>query len=149
MTKDYTRHKIIIIITTSQPIKIVSAIVVADGKILLLQRDDNPGIRDPNCWQLPGGGVEDGETPDEAIKRELQEEIGILPSSLRFLISQSAETRAYYARLTGEEVRNIKKGDEGKGLRFFSFDELSQIPLTQKLEDVIQSQSKALKSLLK
>jgi len=134
--------------TTSQPIKIVSALVVADGKVLLLQRDANPEIRDPNCWQLPGGGVEGRETPDKAIKRELQEEIGIIPSSLRFLISPSADVCAYFARLTDEEVRNIKKGDEGKDLRFFSFDELSQIPLTQKLKDVMQSQGKVLKSLL-
>jgi mutator protein MutT len=79
--------------TNSQPIKVVSAIVVADGKMLLLLRDDNPEIRDPSCWQLPGGGVEDGETPDEAIKRELQEEIGIIPSSLRFLIPREFPTR--------------------------------------------------------
>lgn len=134
--------------TSSQLIKIVSAIVVADRRVLLLLRDDNPEIRDPNCWQLPGGGVEENETPDEAIKRELQEEIGIIPSSLRFLISPSAETHAYLARLTDEEVKNIKKGNEGKDLRFFSFDELSQIPLTRKLKDIIQSQGKVLKSLL-
>lgn len=133
--------------TISQPIKVVSAIVIADEKILLLQRDTNPEIRDPNCWQLPGGGVEDGEMPDEAIERELQEEIGIIPSSLRFLISPSAETRVYYARLTDEEAKSIKKGDEGRDLRFFSFSELSQIPLTQKLKNVIQSQSNVLKSL--
>jgi len=135
-------------VTSSQLIKIVSAIVVADRRVLLLLRDDNPEIRDPNCWQLPGGGVEENETPDEAIKRELQEEIGIIPSSLRFLISPSAETHAYLARLTDEEVKNIKKGNEGKDLRFFSFDELSQIPLTQKLKNVIQNQGKVLKSLL-
>lgn len=134
--------------TNSQLIKIVSAIVVANGKVLLLLRDDNPEIRDPSCWQLPGGGVEDGETPDEAIKRELQEEIGIIPSSLRFLISPSTETHAYFARLTDEEVGNIKKGDEGIDLRFFPFNELSQILLTQKLKDVIQSQGEILKSLL-
>jgi 8-oxo-dGTP diphosphatase len=133
---------------TSQSVRIVRAIVVADGKILLLLRDDNPKIRDPNCWQLPGGGVEDGETPDEAIKRELQEEIGIIPSSLRFLTSPSTETHAYFARLTNQEVKNIKKGNEGNGLLFFSFDELSQISLTQKLKDFIQSQGKFLKSLL-
>jgi len=133
---------------TGQPAKIVSAIIVANGKILLLLRDDSPGIRDPNCWQLPGGGVEEGEAPDEAIKRELQEEIGVTPSSLHFLISPSDNVRAYFARLTDEEVGNIKKGDEGKDLRFFSFGELSQIPLTQKLKNVIQNQGKVLKSLL-
>ena len=134
--------------TSSQLIKIVSVIVVADQRVLLLLRDDNPEIRDPNCWQLPGGGVEENETPDEAVKRELQEEIGIIPSSLRFLISPSAETHVYLARLTNEEVKNIKKGNEGKDLRFFSFDELSQTPLTRKLKDIIQSQGKVLKSLL-
>jgi 8-oxo-dGTP diphosphatase len=134
--------------TSGQLLKIVSAIVVADQKVLLLLRDNSPEIRDPNCWQLPGGGVENGETPDEAIKRELQEEIGIIPRSLRFLISPSAETHAYLARLTNEEVKNIKKGNEGKDLRFFSFDELSQIPLTRKLKDIIQSQGKVLQSLL-
>jgi 8-oxo-dGTP diphosphatase len=132
----------------SQHIKIVSAIVVSDKRVLLLLRDNNPEIRDPNCWQLPGGGVEDGETPDEAIKRELQEEIGIIPSSIRFLVSPSAETNAYLVHLTDEEVKKIKKGDEGIDLRFFFFDQLSQIPLTQKLKNIIQRQENVLKSLL-
>ncbi len=133
----------------SQSIKVVSAIVVFDGKILLLQRDDSLGIRDPDCWQLPGGGVENGEMPDEAIKRELQEEIGVIPSSLNFLISPSVEISVYHASLTKEEAQNIKKGDEGKDLRFFSFNELFQIPLTQKLKSVVQSQSEVLKSILR
>lgn len=130
-------------------IKIVSAIVMANNKLLLLQRDNNQGIRDPGCWQLPGGGVENGEMPDGAIKRELQEEIGIIPSSLSFLISPSADVYAYYARLTDEETRNIKKGAEGKDLRFFSFDELSSVPLTQKLAITVKDYGEILKSLLK
>lgn len=132
----------------NQQITTVSAVVVFNGKLLLLQRDDNPEIKDPGCWQLPGGGVEDGETPDEAIKRELQEEISVIPASLRFLMSPSADINAYYARLSNEEAKNIKKGDEGKDLRFFSFEELSNIPLTGKLKLVLETQGNALKSLL-
>jgi len=135
--------------TISQSVKIVSALVVASGKILLLQRDNNPGIRDPGCWQLPGGGVEDGETPDNAIKRELQEEIGIIPSSICFLTSPSSEIRAYHVSLTDEEAMRVKKGDEGKDLRFFSFDELSSIPLTQKLKKAIQNDTNIFWSLIK
>lgn len=35
--------------------------------------------------ELPAGGIEDGETPEEAVKRELQEEIGFLPRKLRYI----------------------------------------------------------------
>lgn len=41
------------------------------GEILLFERADKPGI-----WQFPQGGVEDGETPDMALYRELHEEVG-------------------------------------------------------------------------
>jgi 8-oxo-dGTP diphosphatase len=133
---------------SGQYIKIVSAVVVFNNKILLLQRDYNAGIKDPGCWQLPGGGVEENETPDEAIRRELKEEIGIVPSSLRFLISPSADVCVYYARLTEEEVKNIKKGTEGKDLRFFSFEELASLPLTTKLKETINLHGETLKSLL-
>lgn len=132
----------------SQHIQVVSAIVVANGKLLLLQRDYNEGIRDPGRWQLPGGGVEDGETADEAMRRELQEEIGIVPCSLVFLISPSVDVHAYHARLTENEVKSIKKGTEGKDLRFFSLEELSDIPLTKKLQEVFEKQKGFLKSLL-
>ncbi len=47
------------------------------GKILLLLRDDDPGISYPNHWTLVGGKVEDGETPEIAAHREMLEEIGV------------------------------------------------------------------------
>ena len=53
------------------------------GKILLQQRDDRPDLRYPGCWVTFGGHVEDGETPDEALRRELLEEIELeLPMTL-------------------------------------------------------------------
>lgn len=132
----------------SQDKQIVSAIVVFDGKILLLQRNNTPGIRDPECWQLPGGGVEENETPDIAISRELQEEISIAPKTVRFLITPYPKTHVYYVPLTEDEVTNVKIGNEGKDLRFFSLDEMSTIPLTQKLRIVLETQQDTLKSLL-
>ena len=41
----------------------------ADGRVLLLQEKDN-------TWELPGGGMEHGETPTDALARELAEETG-------------------------------------------------------------------------
>jgi ADP-ribose pyrophosphatase YjhB (NUDIX family) len=54
----------------------VNAIVEgADGRILLVRHTYMPG------WQLPGGGVNSGEPPADAILRELREEIGLIDSA--------------------------------------------------------------------
>jgi mutator protein MutT len=45
------------------------------GEILLQQRDDKPGLPYAGHWTFFGGAVEAGETPEEAIIRELQEEL--------------------------------------------------------------------------
>ncbi len=127
---------------------VVSAIIVANSKLLLLKRDEKEGIRDPGKWQLPGGGVENEESAEEAIRRELYEEIGIVPNLLRFLISPSPEVDVFYARLSQEEERNIRKGSEGSELRFFSFEQLSNIQLTQKLQGIFNEQKETIKSLI-
>jgi putative (di)nucleoside polyphosphate hydrolase len=46
--------------------------VSMDGKVLLGERLKNPGI-----WQLPQGGIESGETPVQALHREMEEETGV------------------------------------------------------------------------
>lgn len=49
----------------------------AHGEVLLQQRDHAPGILYPGCWTIFGGAVEGYESFDEAILREIQEELGI------------------------------------------------------------------------
>ncbi len=46
------------------------------GELLLYKRDNKPGIPFPGHWDLFGGHVEEGETPEEALVREVKEELG-------------------------------------------------------------------------
>lgn len=51
------------------------ALVDTDGRVLLSQRPE--GKKLAGLWEFPGGKVEIGETPEEALIRELEEELGI------------------------------------------------------------------------
>ena len=57
---------------------VVAGVLQQDGKLLIGQRmaKDRHGLK----WEFPGGKVEIGETPKQALRRELQEELGIRPS---------------------------------------------------------------------
>ena len=48
------------------------------GEVLLYLRDDKPTIKFPNTWCLPGGYIEEGEQPHECIRREIDEEMGVV-----------------------------------------------------------------------
>lgn len=51
------------------------ALVDADGRVLLAQRPQGKQLA--GLWEFPGGKVEQGETPEECLIRELREELGI------------------------------------------------------------------------
>ena len=55
----------------------VKGIVVYHQKVLLMKRV-RPSTDGLGYWELPGGGLEYGETPNDALKRELKEETGLL-----------------------------------------------------------------------
>lgn len=48
-----------------------------NGRLLIYLRDDKPEISYPNHWDLFGGMVEEDETPEHALVREVEEELGI------------------------------------------------------------------------
>jgi 8-oxo-dGTP diphosphatase len=55
--------------------RVVAALIVKDGKILVCQRTKHQTM--PLKWEFPGGKIEEGEQPRDALRRELEEELGI------------------------------------------------------------------------
>lgn len=58
------------------PPEVALAILYQGDRLLLQLRDDIPTILYPGCWAIFGGHIELGESPFEAVKREIAEEIG-------------------------------------------------------------------------
>ena len=54
---------------------VAAALIDRDGRVLLAQRPPNKSMA--GLWEFPGGKVEDGENPEDALIRELNEELGI------------------------------------------------------------------------
>jgi 8-oxo-dGTP diphosphatase len=60
-------------------------LIVTDNGLLMHLRDDKPGIPNPGCWAGFGGAVEEGETVEQALHREVLEETGLDIKSATFL----------------------------------------------------------------
>ena len=115
-------------------------IVTPDRRFLLQLRDAKPDIWFPDSWSLFGGGIETGETPAQAIVRELAEEIELVPRQI-FYFTQIAwdfaawnlgiKVRyAFEVPVTVAEIEQLKL-HEGQAMRLFTADEvLSEKRLT-------------------
>jgi 8-oxo-dGTP diphosphatase len=109
----------------------VKAALLYQGKLLVYQRDDTPGLRFAGLWDFFGGGREDNETPYECIRRELQEELEI-DIDKRQIVFQSIfpamhdpSQSAYFmvVNLTDENASSFRFGSEGQQYKFVEIDE--------------------------
>lgn len=115
----------------------VAALVVnGDGKLLLTTRAVEP---DYGKLDLPGGFIDPGESAEEAVKRELWEELGLKVKSMKYLESAPNEyifsgfsvfTLDMAFRIVPESIENLKPMDDILDFRFYAGNEIdySQIP---------------------
>ena len=64
-------------------VEVTAALLFKDKKLLIAKRKSTDKL--PNKWEFPGGKIEDGETPEYCLKREMEEEFEIDVSVGKFL----------------------------------------------------------------
>ena len=74
-------------------IEVALAMLQRDGRWLIQLRDENPTIVAPGSWGLFGGHLEPGETPEQALRRELLEEISWQPRDLELVMVHAIHRR--------------------------------------------------------
>lgn len=91
----------------------VAALVVNQaGNLLICERWTIPG-----AWQFPQGGVDDGETLEEALYREVREEIGLEPSHYKIIGQRDGYRYLYPADVRSKKLR--KHGNHGQEQTYF------------------------------
>ena len=115
----------------------VKAVIYSKDKILLQLRDQKPNIFYPGVWGLFGGGMDDGEKPIDALKRELLEEIGFEINSAKLLFSWNHDKynsilHFFLVPLTVELEKLCL--NEGQGMDLFSIEQIKRLPITPSLK---------------
>ncbi|MBB2681875.1 UNVERIFIED_ORG: 8-oxo-dGTP diphosphatase [Rhizobium esperanzae] len=116
------------------------ALIDADGRILLAQRPEGKSLA--GFWEFPGGKVEPGETPEETLVRELEEELGIKTkiaclAPLTFA-SHSYETFHLLMPLyICRRYEGIAQGREGQALKWVRAQALRDYPMPPADEPLI------------
>ncbi|MGD0976466.1 MAG: (deoxy)nucleoside triphosphate pyrophosphohydrolase [Candidatus Korobacteraceae bacterium] len=94
--------------------QVVAALLIHEERLLICQRTRNQAL--PLKWEFPGGKIEPGESREAALKRELQEELGIdaeigrKVASLCHRYRQDSEFELHFflvERYSGELTNNI------------------------------------------
>ena len=124
-----------------------NGIITYQGKLLLEKR------RDSDTWGLVGGGVKNYETPDQALSREVYEELGIRIPKERFrklaVYGEPGRIAAYCDgniwrmvivafALELEEEPHIRISAESRDMRFFAPEELKDIEIVITHSDIVE-----------
>lgn len=98
-------------------IPVVAAVVVRGERVLLCQRHDGEHL--PLLWEFPGGKIDPGETPEEALVRELREELGVaakvgaeVADILHHYPEKTVRLRFYRAHIEGEPTPHVHRAIE-------------------------------------
>jgi 8-oxo-dGTP diphosphatase len=125
--------------------KIIAAIIFENdqGELLLYLRDNKPGIPFPLHWDLIGGHAEEGESPEEALIREVKEELDYDLKDFRFFKKYECQEGDAYPNVkyifSGKinvpiEEITLLEGDHAK---YFTKDEIHSLKFANILREIV------------
>lgn len=113
------------------------------GEILLYLRDNNPNIPFPHHWDLFGGHIEEGENPEQALKREIKEELDLDLEDFHFFKRYECSEGDVNPNIKYVFVGKINKAtseltlNEGERLQFFTKDEIPKVKFANVLKKIV------------
>lgn len=108
------------------------ALIDIDGRVLITQRPKGKSME--GLWEFPGGKIESGETPEDALVRELYEELGIETWSsclapLTFASHRYSDFHLLMPLFACRKWDGIPKPKEGQNLKWAHVKSLKDFPM--------------------
>jgi 8-oxo-dGTP diphosphatase len=111
----------------------------SNNEVLLLLRDDRVDIPFPNMWDIPGGKVEINEDPEFAVRREMNEELGIANlgkiNLFKIITSENLTDYIFWKKLELNPHEIDLK--EGQRIEYFSLERIRNTNLAFNYNEVI------------
>lgn len=112
-----------------------------NNEVLLLLRDNKVDIPFPNMWDIPGGKVEVGEEPEFAVRREINEELGIANlgeiSLFKIISSENITDNIFWKRLDINPAEISL--NEGQRIEYFDIARIRKTKLAFNYNEVLES----------
>lgn len=129
-------------------------ILIDNNGMILLQYRDKNNRWNQDSWSEFGGQIENDETPEEAIKRELKEELGIKLTGLKFFKKYKLQRKkgiyeqfVFTASLNYPLERLKKQQKEGKDLAFFAYEEIKNLKMADYTKEILEDFFKSVQNM--
>ena len=119
---------------------VACALVDADGRVLIAQRPAGKALA--GLWEFPGGKLEQGETPEDCLVRELREELGIVTkpaclAPLTFASHAYDEFHLFMPLYICRKYEGIPRGMENQAIKWVKPKQLRDFPMPPADEPLI------------
>ena len=122
-------------------LNVVAAIIKKDNKILATKRGYGEFI---NMWEFPGGKIESNETKEEAIIREIKEELDCMIKPTKFALCLEYQYPTFYLKMSCFEATIIDgtpkllEHNDAKWLTKYELNDVNWIPADLKIIDYLK-----------
>ncbi|MBL0060394.1 MAG: NUDIX hydrolase [bacterium] len=124
------------------PLPAVAAVLIQSGRVLLIRRGVDPGA---GLWALPSGFMEQGETPEIALRREVHEETGVMCAPGRLISATTHDDHVFGHVLVLAYTANCNDmtafaGDDAVEAHWFETTHLPRLAFESHLEFIRQAE---------